>query len=253
MMPTGALRPRRVAALAVSPSGAVALVERSDGAAGSSRRWELPTISLAAGESIEHGALRALQEQTGTRSQGCAVSLLGLVQLDPDRYADELALACVFLQHEINTEAALPGINALASLTWGEIRALILSSHIKDAAALSAFTLFHERHGAGQRPKSYELSASFFLRDLRGDYFNSWYPEALRLLNDSNLNLELSPDEPLRLTASGSAALTDDRIELIAYCLQDIGKHCVGRFWVTQIINGRESIDDWADPERALR
>lgn len=247
-----------IAALPILPSGKIALIQRADGACGPARRWEIPRGTLqeagspqnpAERENLERMARRVISEQTGHAGAQGAFSFLGGIQPESAILSNELSLFCAFLQQD---DPASPSPHTLGVFSWEETRQLILSSQIKDAATLSALTLYHERHGSGQRPKSYELSASFFLRDLRGDYFNAWYPDALRLLNDLGLQLDFSANEPLCVTASGKAALTDEQIQQALFCLVDIGKHCVGRLWATQIINGREAIDDLADPERAL-
>lgn len=250
--PYARLRPS-VAALAILPSGKMALLRPAPGRAGRQRGWELPRGPLLEGESAQSGVIRLLREQMGRDARGAALSLLGSLHQESALLDAELSVFCVFLDRDATSLKPDPEIReALGIFSWEQARELILASQIQDAVALSAFTLFHERHGNGKRPKAYELSATFFLRDLRGDYFNAWYPEALRLLNDLGLELELSADEPLAITAAGKAALNDDQIEQVALCLMDIGKHCVGRLWATQIVNGRESIDDLADPARAL-
>lgn len=241
------------AILPVLPNGSIILVKQ-DRPFVKSVPWEIPRGGQENNETPEQTARRELMEETGFSSPNIAFSLMSTIHPDSGILSAELPVFCAFLD-QMTPQQSLEGQNEtveMKAFTWPEIRELILARQLKDSVTLSALTLYQEFFSGGHRPKKYQLSAAFFLRDLQGDYFNNWYPDALRFFEDLGFVCELSMGEPLMFKIDGEAALTAPQMKSIQEVLLDIGKHCTGRFWVTQIINGQEHIDDFADPSFAL-
>lgn len=110
--------------------------------------------------------------------------------------------------------------------------------------------LFFSRPDSQGRPRDYEFFASLALHELTDDYFNYWFPEASRDFESNGLKVEIDVSEPHQqiLRIHGRAALLGSEIYLLRARVLDLARHARGRLWVTEIIDGQESVQDFADP-----
>lgn len=149
--------------------------------------------------------------------------------------------------------------HALLPLTQAGSTALDDTNHrthvVIDALAWSGAHLYFSRPESNGRPKDYEVFASMPLHILANDeYFNLWFPEAARELGPLGVEIDVDVSEPQTvLRVSGRQALLDSEIYVVRARLADLARHARGRFWVTQIIDGEESVQDFADPAVAGR
>lgn len=143
----------------------------------------------------------------------------------------------------------LPSPYALASLT-GDGAANQSPTQASDALAWAGAHLYFSSPASKGKPQDYELLATLSTLLLKGDYFNSWFPEASRELDALGLCLSLDLDDPQQpiLRAEGRAAILPEELVAARGRLLDLGRHVRGRFWVTEIVDGEEHVRDFADP-----
>lgn len=121
-----------------------------------------------------------------------------------------------------------------------------------DSLAWTGAHLYFSRPESNGRPKDYEIFASLPVNGMRDDYINLWFPEAARELESLGIQIELDISEPQQiLRVHGRNALLESEIYGVQARLFDLARHSRGRVWVTQIIDGQESVQDFADPALA--
>lgn len=98
-------------------------------------------------------------------------------------------------------------------------------------------------------PKDYEVFGSLALHLLKDDYINLWYPDASRDLGRLGLQVAIDVvDQQPTLKLTGRQALLEEDIFLVRSRMLDLARHAKGRLWITEIIDGEETVLDFADP-----
>lgn len=136
-----------------------------------------------------------------------------------------------------------------SSSTDGDRRIVLI-----DSLAWTGAHLYFSRPESLGRPKDYEIFTSLPMGAMQDDYINLWFPEAARELEGLGIQIEIDISEPQQiLRLQGRNALLDSEIYSVQVRLFDLARHVRGRVWVTQIIDGQESVQDFTDPALARK
>jgi hypothetical protein len=121
---------------------------------------------------------------------------------------------------------------------------------IVDALVWTGAQIYFSLPESRGRPKDYEIFASLALHMLKDEYINLWFPEASRDLGHAGINVSIEIiDQQPTLKLTGRQAMLEEDIFLVRSRLLDLARHCKGRFWVTEILDGEETVLDFAEPK----
>ena len=100
------------------------------------------------------------------------------------------------------------------------------------------------------RPRDYEVLASLGAHLVAEERLNEWFSDASRVFGALGLALEFDLNDPERpaIRLSGRVAALPAEIASAREQLLALGRHARGRFWVTEILSGHESVLDYAEP-----
>lgn len=213
--------------------------------------WHLPRLAMPVDKLALRREVDARLGESGLASVRRPMINLGIIHVGHHASGEMVQMHALALDEPAS--GILPPLFALFPLTnpqqenprGAEERRFPMVDALVWAGAQIYFSLPESRG----RPRDYEVFGSLALHLLKDDYINLWYPDASRDLGHIGLQVAIDlVDQHPTLKLTGRQALLDEDIFLIRSRMLDLARHAKGRFWITEIIDGEETVLDFADP-----